>query len=60
MKLVQFVQLKFAILGISPKQQYPPNKRIQMIFTAFRIFNIQNAIILTYKPNNFIEDAIPL
>lgn len=55
MQLFQFSQEKFAILGIMPDQQFPFNRRIQMCFTWFWLANVQNLILLSYKPSGFME-----
>lgn len=55
MKLFQFIQSKFAILGISPNQRYPFNRRIQFFFISSWLSNIENGIITSYKPKTFME-----
>lgn len=56
MKLFQFVQKQFAILGIIPNQQQQPfNLKIRMVFVCYWTTNISNVLILIFKAKGFNE-----
>lgn len=54
-KLFQFVQTKFGILGFFPNQKLPFNERILLAFLAYWLDNAFNCVFIFVEVDNFID-----
>lgn len=57
LKLFQFVQRQFAILGLIPNQKYPINTKILMALGAYWLDNALNCVYVSVAVDNFIDYA---
>lgn len=57
LKLFQFVQQQFAILGFIPNQKYPITAKSLLAFAAYWLDNALNCVFIAVEVDNFIDYA---
>lgn len=57
LKLFQFVQQLFAVLGFISNQKYPINAKALMAFVAYWLDNALNCVFIAVEVDDFIDYA---